>query len=249
MANRKIAYVLATLLCLSGCITTSPATPAPVQPQKLKPAPPATHTYLDTFPFDPYPYVGSVSYEETGMLIGGGVLVAPRVVITAAHVTEGHDDIIYIEHDGDEYCIEEVIYYPTYTPNLLIHDIAIIILEVASDEVPVSLFDPNKDITYKRMNLTTVGFGTGRKRFSNYGMFWYYGRLIGRPEFMIMLPTEASIWFGDSGGAVLTPNRKLIGVMSYFMLTEKGKVFENGCASIEYYRDWLLEIMKERIIK
>ena len=96
------------------------------------------------------------------------------------------------------------------------------------------------------MKLTTIGYGTGKKRYSNFGVFWYYGRLIGKPEFMVMLPLEASIWFGDSGGAVVTLSNKLIGIMSYMEMTYDGEIYENGCVSIEYYKDWIEEITNER---
>ena len=243
MAKRKIAYLLATLLCLVSCTATLPIPP----PQKqIKETPPANFTYLDEFYFDPYPFVGSINDSQTGSLIGGGVLISPTLVLTAAHVSEARDDLMFIEHDGEERCVGRVIYHPEHVDGLLLHDIAILVLETASNEVPVDLINPADDLIYKRMNLTIVGYGTGRKRYSNYGVFLYYGRLIGRPEFMIMLPINASLWFGDSGGAVLTLDNKLIGIMSYFSSTRNMKIFENGCASVEYYRDWIEEIKNER---
>ena len=42
-----------------------------------------------------------------------------------------------------------------------------------------------------------------------------------------------------SGGGVFTPDNKLLGIMSYFQIDDDGTVYENGCASIEYYRDWI----------
>ena len=99
---------------------------------------------------------------------------------------------------------------------------------------------------YKTMKLVTIGYGKGRKRYSNFGVFWYYGRLIKKPEFMIMLPLESTIWFGDSGGAVVTLDNKLIGIMSYMLKTRNGIIYENGCASIEYYKDWIEEVQNER---
>ena len=233
-----ISYLLATLLCVSGCIATQTIPP---KPKEVLP----THTYLDEFTFDLYPFVGSVNYSDTGRLIGSGILISPNLVLTAAHVSEGREDLMFVEYDGDTHCVEEVIYYPTYNPGVLEHDIAILVLETPSDEGPVALIE-SESLIYKGMKLTTVGYGTRRKRFSNFGMFWYYGRLIGKPEFMIMIPTEASIWFGDSGGAVLTLDNKLIGVMSYFKTTRDGKIYENGCASIEYYKGWIEEVHNER---
>ena len=237
-----ISYFLATLLCLSGCIAPQTAPPKPKEEKIVKEAIP-THTYLDEFPFDPYPSIGSVNNSETGRLIGSGVLVAPNLVLTAAHVSEGRDDLMFVEYDGDTHCIQEVIYYPTYVPGLLEHDIAMLVLETESDETPVELVSDG--VVNKHLRLTTIGYGTGRKRFSNFGVFWYYGRLIQTPQFVIMLPINGTIWFGDSGGAVVTLDNKLVGIMSYFS-TQGGKIYENGCASIEYYREWIEEIQNEQ---
>ena len=246
--ERTIAYLLATLLCLPSCTATLPAPPSQQKEiRKESPPLPATHTYLDEFFFDPYPFVGSINYSSSGRLIGSGIVIAPNLILTVAHVSEGRDDdLMFVEYDGDTHCVAEVIYYPTHYEGLLQHDIAILVLETESDENPVSLINPENDLIYKKMKLTTIGYGTGRKRYSNFGVFWYYGRLIGKPEFMIMLPLEASIWFGDSGGAVVTLNNKLMGVMSYMESTWSGVIYENGCVSMEYYRDWIEEIKNEQ---
>ena len=234
----KFAYFLATILCLASCTATL-STPPSKQNQIKKE--PATHTYLDEFPFDPYPFVGAISHSD-GTLIGSAVVIAPNILLTAAHVTEGREDLKFVEYDGDEHCVKEVIYYPSYIPETLKHDIAIVVLETESDEQPVEFVET----TFKRMNLITAGYGTGKKRFSNYGVFWYYGRLIGTPQFMIMLPLEGTMWFGDSGGGVFTLDNKLVGIMSYFQATRSGKIYENGCASIEYYKTWIEGIVESK---
>ena len=250
MAFRTISYFLATMLCLSGCIATHTTTVPQQKITKETPKPPGNFTYLlrDLWP-DPYPFVGSVNYAENNKLIGTGVLFESNLVLTAAHVTEGREDLVWIEADGDRICVQEVIYYPEHTENIYSkHDIAIMVLEHASDEIPVELINPKKDFISKRIPLITVGHGHGIKRYSNPGVFWYYGRLISTPQFMVMLPLKASIWFGDSGGAVLTRGNKLIGIMSYFSVSG-GKIFENGCASIEYYKNWIEEIKDERLLE
>ena len=245
----KLGYVLASILCLSSCTATQPNP----QPQKIvttTPKPPGPFTYLlqDLWP-DPYHFVGSINYSENNKLIGTGVLIAPTLVLTAAHVSEGKGDLVWIESDGDEVCVSEVIYYPEHICGLYgNHDIAVIVLEHESDEFPVALVDSKHDFIYKRMPLTVVGHGYGIKRYSNPGVFWYYGRLISNPQFTIMLTLKASIWFGDSGGAVLTRNNKLIGIMSYFSMTD-GVIFENGCASVEYYKDWIEGIKNEKLLE
>ena len=37
--------------------------------------------------------------------------------------------------------------------------------------------------------------------------------------------------------------------MSYFETTGTGKIYENGCASIEYYKDWIEEVKGERLLE
>ena len=248
--KKAISYLLATLLCLSGCVATT-ITTQPIEKitKKYYPKPPGPFTYLlaDLW-IDPYPFVGSINYSEDDSLIGTGVLISSNLVLTAAHVPENKEDLAWVEHDGDKICIEEVIYYPEHIVGMYgMHDVAIMVLEYESDEFPVNLIDSN-DYIYKRMPVTTVGHGHGIKRYSNPGIFWYYGRLVSNPQFMIMLPLKASIWFGDSGGAVLTNENKLIGIMSYFSVKE-GVIFENGCVSIEFYKDWIEEIKNERLLE
>jgi len=247
----KLGYVLASILCLSSCTATQP-NPPPQKTQKIiksTPKPPGPFTYLlrDLWP-DPYQFVGSINYSENNKLIGTGVLIEPTLVLTAAHVPEGKEDLVWTETDGDKICIKEVIYYTEHIPGVYgFHDIAIIVLEHPSDESPVELLEPD-DSVYKRMPLTTVGHGHGIKRYSNSGTFWYYGRLISNPQFMVMLPLKASIWFGDSGGAVLTRENKLIGIMANFSVTG-GLIFENACASVEYYKSWIEEIKNEQLLE
>lgn len=231
--RHQIAYVLAIILCVSGCTSTK-VTPLP------KKSTISTHTYVDDFPFDPYTFVGSVNYPN-GRLIGSGVLIAPDLILTAAHVAEVSEDLVFVEYDGDTHSVSDVIYYPEHISGTIYHDVAILVLETESDETPVKF----AEYAFKSMKLVTVGYGTGKKRFSNLGIFWYYGRLIRNPQVMIMLPLNGSMWFGDSGGGVFTLDNKLVGIMSYFSMDENNRIFENGCASIEYYRDWLEQIINE----
>jgi len=225
--RNTISYLLATILCFSGCASTKD-TPAPKEIKK-----PTSHTYVEHYPMDPYPFVGSVCDFENN-LIGSGVLIAPNLVLTAAHVTEGQEHLNFVEHDGDSYCVSEIIYHPDYNSNELKHDISLLVLESASNEEPVAL----EDKPFKHMDLIVVGYGTGKKRFSNHGTFWYYGRLINSPQFMIMLPLKGTIWFGDSGGGVFTLENKLVGIVSYFQHKD-GTIYENGCASMLYYKEWI----------
>ena len=230
----KGLHLLALTLCFQGCVLPN-NTPENISIIEETPSP--THIYIQEK--DPYRYIGSINYAETEALIGSGVLISPNVVLTAAHVVHDKGDVSYIETDGDVYCIEKIIYYPTYNSETLTHDIAILILDRDSDETPVDLYNKESDLLYKKMRLTTIGYGTGKKRYSKYGLFWYYGRLIKNPQYMIMLPLKGTMWFGDSGGAVITSEGKLIGIMSYFSATREGLIYENSCCSIEFYKEWI----------
>ena len=243
---RSLIYFLATILCVQSCnsipVVLSEHLPKP------EPEPQFNFTYIikDICP-DPYPSIGSINHKTNYSLIGTGVLIAPNLVLTAAHVTENKGKVVWMETDGDIIYISDIVYYPEHTTYYQ-HDISILVLEENSDETPIELINPEKDIICKRMPITTVGHGHGIKRYSNPDIFWYYGRLISKPQFMIILPLKASIWFGDSGGAVLTDDNKLIGIMSYFAISD-GVIFENGCTSIEYYKQWIEEIKNERSVE
>ena len=239
---KKVVYLLATILLLQCCASSLEV---PLENPPASKVLPNNFIYI-TPDVDPYPAIGSINYATNEKLIGTGVLIAPDLVLTAAHVPQGKGDVVWIETDGDVICISEIIYYPE--DPLLPHDIAIIVLEEESNETPIELINPSKTLIWKRMPLTTVGHGRGVKRYSSAGVFWYYGRLISHPQFMIMLPLIDTIWFGDSGGAVLTPDNKLIGIMSYFAVYND-TIYENGCASVVYYRNWIEGVKNERILE
>lgn len=189
---------------------------------------------------DSYDFVGAIRKYDTGSLIGTGVLIAPNVVLSAAHVVNGTDmdNLEWVEVDGDQSCIERIVYFPSVLGGKW-HDIAIVFLESDSDKNPCLLYNSEKDQLYKNMPLTTVGHGHGFRRNSNPGIFRYYGRLVLSPRFMIMLPIRDTVWHGDSGGAILTPYNKLVGIISHYAITCDGRIYENAGASIEFYREWI----------
>ena len=253
MVRQIISYLLVTLICLGSCKTASTTTPPPPQ---IDTAPswfpvetlPRYFKNLNKTDYDPYPFVGSVNHAEGQILIGSGVIIEPSVVLTAAHVSDGKkaEDLIFITQDGDEHCIKEVLYYPVPKPHFFFnsvswsehYDISILMLEDECDEIPINLFNDRVDSIYKGEDLTMIGYSGGIKRYSTEGVFWYYGRFIKKPQFLITLPIKETVWFGDSGGALITDDGKLIGIVSY-MARREGILYENGFSSIEYYYDWI----------
>ena len=251
MVRQTISYLLVTLICLGSCKSSSTTTPPKnvEKPPKVSiTIPPPKFTTIWNKDSDPYPFVGSINYSENELLIGSGVIIESNIVLTAAHVTDGKEaeDIVFITRDGDRHCVKEITYYPAPAPyfffgwqNWADHfDIAIIELEQPTDEVPVALFDKTKDSVYKGEDLVMIGYSGGQKRYSNDGVFWYYGSLTSKPQFVVTLPIEATVWFGDSGGALITEDGKLVGIVSY-MAKKDRIVYENGFSSIEYYYDWI----------
>ena len=242
-----VRYLSPYLLCLSilgSCATSSNNTTT------LEATPPPTKSFIlpqsDSFSYhlfdgkDSYDFVGAIRNYNSDSLIGTGVLIAPNVVLSAAHVVNhtDMDNLEWVEVDGKSSCIERIVYFPSVLGEKW-HDIAIVFLESESDKNPCSLYDNAKDHLYKNMPVTTVGHGHGLRRTSKPDVFRYYGRLVRSPRFMIMLPLKDTVWHGDSGGAILTPDNKLIGIISHYAITSEGRIFENAAASIEFYREWI----------
>ena len=189
---------------------------------------------------DSYDFVGAIRNYNTGSVIGTGVLIAPNVVLSAAHVVNSKDmdNLEWVEVDGDRSCINRIVYFPSLLRRNW-HDIALVFLESDSDKDPCLMFNNATDDLYKNMPLTTVGHGHGLRRNSNPGVFRYYGRLVLSPRFMIMLPLRDTVWHGDSGGAILTDDNKLIGIITHYGITSDGRIYENAGASIEFYKEWI----------
>ena len=249
--------ILTLLLCLSGCRTPS-VSATPPEPKEtiisfIQKVPQNFQRIIYGDP-DPYPFVGSINFADDERLIGSGVVIDPLVVLTAAHVSDNFnaEDLVFITQDGDRHCVAEVVYYPVPKPRYWIfnpcwsehYDVAMLILEDECDEIPVELFNPEQDRVYKGSPLTVIGYSGGIKRYSKDDVFWYFGRLISKPQFEICLPITDTVWFGDSGGALITENGKLIGITSY-LAHKNGVYYENGFSSIQFYYSWINTITQE----
>jgi hypothetical protein len=244
MLGIKSAYFLATTLWLVGCIT-----PTPVPQQKIQEtaAKEIKSDFLDGFETvnwydnDPYPSVCSLS-GVMGNVIGSGVLIAPNVVLTAGHCIEGNE-LSYVSFGQQDICISETLVHPDYNIRMRVpHDIGLLFLE---DDVygvePATLHDGQ--FICRFAHITTVGFSFSFKKYSKPGTFRYFGIVIEDIGEIKFLPNKATIWYGDSGGAVFVDRfgkRILMGIISNFMKMD-GRIVECSATRVAMFKYWIEE--------
>jgi len=247
----RLAYLSAFLLCatLGSCVSAPEAS----LHRELPPVPEVTDRILEqTVSFwsqppqdnDPYPAAGAITRSD-GTVIGTGILISPVHVLTAEHVATADENLIWEEYDGETTAVCEIIVHPIEEDIQVYHDIAILVLESPSSKKPhTNLFgdDANDDIGNFE-SLRIVGYSWSTRKVSDEDIFTYYGRLMQEPHILILMPINASVWHGDSGGPVYTEEGELIGIVTHFRLLTNGMILDNGCASIEYYRPWVRSIV------
>jgi hypothetical protein len=244
MLVSKSVYFLAATLCLAGCITQ---TPVPQQKIQETTAKETNLDFLNGFEFvnlyddDPYPTVCSLS-GVMGSVIGSGVLIAPNVVLTAGHCIDGVE-LSYVSFGNEIICISETLIHPDYNPDMRVpHDIGLLFLEHDVYGVePATLHD--SQFICRFADITTVGFSFSRKKYSKPGIFRYYGIVLEDIGEIKFLPRKATIWYGDSGGAVFTDKhgkRMLIGIISTFMVID-GEIIECSATRVAMFKYWIEE--------
>ena len=247
----QVRYISAFLLCatLWGCVSA----PKTIPHQQLPPVPDVTDRVLQqTVQFwsvpsiqnDPYHAAGAIT-ESDGRVLGTGILISPAHVLTAAHVATAYKNLRWEEYDGRSIAVSDIIIHPIDKDISVHHDIAILVLESASTKKPhTNLFGDNaKDDVENFESLRIVGYSWGIRKISDKDVFTYYGRLIKEPHILVLMPINASVWHGDSGGPVYTEENELIGIVTHFRLLSNDMILDNGCASIEYYRPWVRSIV------
>jgi len=248
MTKATAIFTAVLLALLNGCqkdasVSKSPIPIAPVTiPEGIsKPDPFPGFQVVDHNTKDKYGCVGHV-HNERGEFIGSGVLIAPSVVLTAAHVIDG-DTLKYFITKDKTYLIEKTIIHPGYSgkDGQVIDDIGIIILTEGCDEQPAELMKHKSELT-QRESLTTVGFSRQIKKISKPGTFWYYGTVEEEPQYMKFLPINGHIWFGDSGGAVFEDGGRLAGIISYMCIIDHNLV-DQSAIRVDRYLDWIKENM------
>jgi hypothetical protein len=185
--------------------------------------------------------VGQV-FSDDGDFIGSSVLIAPKVVLTAAHVIKG-TNLEYFRTNNQCYKIKKSIIHPDYSEeNYGKNDIGIIFLEEECLETPAVL-QTNPEELIRGESLTTVGYSHRIKKISNERTFWYYGTIVEQPTYIRFLAYKGNIWLGDSGGAVFEDGGKLTGIISALMISEY-HVVDQIATRIDLYIPWITQMEK-----
>lgn len=118
-------------------------------------------------------------------------------------------------------------------------DLAVGALESPCAAPPLPLVA--SDYQYHRYQpLTVIGYGGGIKRRSAPNLFHYFGSLTEEPGYFKFLPLDGTVWFGDSGGAVLDADGTVIGVVSSLSLFN-GHLYENSATRLDLFSKWITE--------
>lgn len=235
-------FISLTLACVSACVEVIPPSPS-LAPAEAPQA--AVEPFLRGFSIIPDSEESAVGclLTEHRELIGSAVLISKWHILTAGHCLD-KTEAYWFKTNGKEYHICEQIFHPFYKLNgVLVYDIAMGVLETECEEIPYTL--PGVRVLYFQGKLlTAVGYGGGIRKKSDYGTIWYYGTLEESPKYFKMLPTHGTIWFGDSGGALLDSDRVLVGISSS-MQARRGILFENSAIRVDRFMEWINLVMKE----
>jgi V8-like Glu-specific endopeptidase len=190
---------------------------------------------------DTYKCVGEILVTNS-RFIGSGTLIAPKVVLTAAHVIKD-SELEYFRTNNQCYKIRKSVMHPDYTEEGSgKNDIGLLFLEEACLETPAVLQTDPQELKRGEL-LTTVGFSHKIKKISNEHTFWYYGTIVEQPTYIRFLAYKGNIWLGDSGGAVFEDGGKLTGVISALMIMEYS-VVDQIATRVDLYVPWITQMEK-----
>lgn len=231
---------LAFLVC---CSTTKSSTQTTTVPQTQS----IRRGFDDcTILNDKYPCV--VALHTISSFVGSGVLISPYYVLTAGHCIANGDITEVRLFNGKIHCVRELIKHPQYAIGpFVLNDIGIIALDEPILDVQTYPLCDDIMLMYKFQPLDLSGYGGAQKKQSQDDKFAFYGVLIHEFNYFKILPTQGSVWFGDSGGgvfAVITGKKCLIGIISSFSalhIDGKRVIVENTCVRVDSYLNWILE--------
>ncbi len=189
-----------------------------------------------------------------------GTLVAPRVVLTAAHCAlvggDAHTFFVggSVYDNGDYYDVDEVVVHPDYSDSTMQHDLAVLLMDedVDADIYPLRTEPIGSGWVGTMMHV--VGYGnihsyngtdTGVKYETDVQLVQVDGDLLYHET------PGHNTCSGDSGGPVFVEvddEWVLIAVTSFVYATESG---QDACAGgggenrVDTHMDWLDEVMAE----
>ncbi|KAL4422363.1 hypothetical protein ABPG75_008560 [Micractinium tetrahymenae] len=158
----RVLAALALLLAVSACCAQDPSTADPYPEVRIVGGTAA--------PSGRYPYFASLR-DASGNHFCGAALVAPSVLVTAAHCLQGSRSLPQV-HIGRGYLTTpevgydvrqaaRVVVHPSYDPSTSQNDVAVILLDSPSTKAPIAL--PSSGLTSglaDGVSVTAIGFGT-----------------------------------------------------------------------------------------
>jgi hypothetical protein len=228
----QFLLILTTLLPLACAGEKTLPTP----PQKLTPL------YLKGFKIIDDAETSAIGkiLEYDGDIIGSGALISSTHVLTAAHVVD-NTEAYWFETKGVKYCIKETYIHPL--SSIMLVDAALLVLDEPCAEPSVTIRSTS---LIRGENLTVVGYGGGIRKRSNFGILWYYGTLIEDPFNLKMLCYEGTVWFGDSGGAVLDSQGNIVGIVSS-LGCRRNYVYENSAVRVDLLLPWIYKTAESSV--
>jgi hypothetical protein len=185
------------------------------------------------------PAVGYLSTAD-GRMVGSAVLISPRVAITAAHCVLAGYNLTHFTAGGIPHEVRFTAVHPQCSfGGVWMLDIALVFLYEDSCIAPMPLAPAGYQYT-QRESLTAIGYGGGVKKRSNPDTLWYYGTLVEEPWVFKMLPLDGTVWFGDSGGAIVNAKGELVGVVSSLGIY-RGNLYENSAVRLDLIHKWITE--------
>jgi hypothetical protein len=250
MKRRVVQSLLMALalVLLQACVQDiTAAAPKSVEPPKSGAVDPMAEAPVETAFFmrgfsplaaDEEAAVGHLE-GENGAMIGTAVLITPHMILTAGHCLDDTGAAWFVTNNHCYKIIKHTIHPYYKIGKIMLYDVAVAWLEEPCCETPLVLVTaPHYFI--RTEPLTTIGYGGGIKRKSNPNTFHYFGTVVEDPTYFKFIPFDGTVWFGDSGGAVLNSNRILVGIISSFTIFN-GHLYENSATRLDLVSDWIAE--------
>ena len=161
-----------------------------------------------------FPASGSL-YNMNDTFVGSCVLVTKSTALTAGHCIQ-LGNLKYARFGEETLVIDVQCIHKNYDGG---DDLGLLIFETESTHDPMPIVE-SVDTIPKMYPITTIAHGEGKKKVSRSGVFRYYGILKNKPNEIVFLPLKTSVWFGDSGGALVYQDKTygfiLIGIITHF---------------------------------